>query len=432
MSTLPTELLRLIVSQVTLSYVHYPNAENHKRDISTLKSIRLANWELSQLASVYLFEELTLYFTEASHAKMMAIAQHLTYSSYVRSLRIAPKAIPGPLSDRDAFVEWFNQTRPRLTERGYDIVSLLVSQRTTRVLENDAGSIDFHYAEYKSLYKKQEQLSDKAGNLLKTAIGCFKRLEEVGFTMDIPRMEYSVPSADAAISELLQDCACRYGYDFDQSVLILRAAFHGRSFAGAPIDISKVLYNMDTMVIDLSNPVTSEPIQRLVTNAKEFNFYIQTWDFSGLQQLFNAGKCQTFLGSIRTLELLRCSTFKLQGSPRLYPTVWDVLGENTWQHLHCLELSGFCTSARKLSKLLNRHRSTLRKLLLQHILLTRGYWVQVFFTLQGSAVRDVKIYHVSRGVDLESFLENMKELPFDQIPSSPWLHDFLFRRTLLT
>ena len=80
----------------------------------------------------------------------MAIAQHPTYYSYVRSLRITPKAIPGPLSDRDAFVEWFNQTRPRLTERGYDIGFLLVSQRTKRVLENDARSIDFHYAEYKS------------------------------------------------------------------------------------------------------------------------------------------------------------------------------------------------------------------------------------------------------------------------------------------
>lgn len=55
MSTLPTELLRLIVSQVALSYVYYHNADNDRNDIDTLKSIRLANWELSQLASVYLF-----------------------------------------------------------------------------------------------------------------------------------------------------------------------------------------------------------------------------------------------------------------------------------------------------------------------------------------------------------------------------------------
>lgn len=44
-------------------------------------------------------------------------------------------------------------------------------------------------------------------------------------------------------------------------------------------------------------------------------------------------------------------------------------------------------------------------------------------------MRDVKVYHVSRGVDLESFLENREELPFDQIPSSPWLRDFLLRGT---
>lgn len=62
---------------------------------------------------------------------------------------------------------------------------------------------------------------------------------------------------------------------------------------------------------------------------------------------------------------------------------------------------------------------------MQHRLPSREYWREVFTKLQGSAVRDVKVYHVSRGVDLESFLEKMEELPFDQIDTvlalAPWL-----------
>lgn len=53
--------------------------------------------------------------------------------------------------------------------------------------------------------------------------------------------------------------------------------------------------------------------------------------------------------------------------------------------------------------LLNHHRSISRKLLLQHRLPSREYWREVFTKLQGSAVRDVKVYHVSRGVDLDPF-----------------------------
>ena len=183
------------------------------------------------------------------------------------------------------------------------------------------------------------------------------------------------------------------------------------------------------MVIDISNSVTSEHIQRLVANAEEFTFFVQTWDFPGLQRLFNTGKCQRFLGSIQTLQLLKCSTFELQGSPYIDPTVSDVFAENTWQHLQCLELSGFCTSAEKLSALFNRHRSTLRKLSLQHILLSQGYWRDVFTELQGSAVQDIKVYHVRRGVDFVDFLDHKKEVPFDQIPSSASLDHVLFRGT---
>ena len=153
MSTLPTELLHLIVvAQVALPFVSSPDSDTneYKKDLATLRSLRLANWELSGIASQYLFEEVTLYFTEASHVKTMAIAQHSTYRSYVRSLRIAPKAIKVPCLTKDAFEQWFRDHRSRF-----------LSDSSGRLIPADlclpmkGGNANFHHAQYEFLYQKQ-------------------------------------------------------------------------------------------------------------------------------------------------------------------------------------------------------------------------------------------------------------------------------------
>ena len=60
MAILPPELLHLIVSQVALSYVYYPKKRELKKDLGTLRSLRLAKPKLTTVASEYLFEEVTL------------------------------------------------------------------------------------------------------------------------------------------------------------------------------------------------------------------------------------------------------------------------------------------------------------------------------------------------------------------------------------
>lgn len=229
MATLPIELLRLIVSQVHLSFVYYPDTGHYKRDLATLRALRLANYALCSLASCYLFEEVTVYFTEASHAKMMAIARHPTYSSYVLSLSIGPKAIFGPYLDRKDFGRCVRQMGPLVERRGSLVGWLSLGPPQKECLHmKEADVIDFHHAEYTTLYKKQEQLSENAGDFLKTAIIRFSSLKEVIPSTRTPRMAFSVPSIDVPMYQKLWHNPMSLNiFDIDYVALIVRAVSYG-------------------------------------------------------------------------------------------------------------------------------------------------------------------------------------------------------------
>ena len=414
MDSLSREILRLIVSQVALSYVYCPDMDQHKKDIGTLRALRLTNTNLSKIASEYLFEDVTLYFTEASHAKMMAIAQHPFYSSCVRSLGIAPQAIFGTYLDGDAFKQRSHLMRGMLTAGGRSMGFF---------------DIPYHHAGYTSLYKQEERLLDKAGDLLKTAFGRFSRLEEVRFTARAPCTVVSIPPTDDAFIRFMwQDRATKNCYDLEHSAMILTAVSHGRSLAVTRFLNSTAFYAIDTMAIDFPEIVFSEQLQRLVMDTKHLNFSIQADHLEGLQQFLIAGKCEKFLGSMKALESLRCSTLKLERCLLSYSSVPYVFGDNTWQHLRRLELIGFHISAKELSEFLSRHRSTLQTLILQHIQLRQGSWFEVFVKLRGTALRVVKAYQLAcEELSHRDFSKKVEAVRYDQIPSSDPLDAFLFR-----
>lgn len=427
MAILAPELLHIIVSQVALEYVYYPDQGVLKKDIGTLRSLRLACRKLCEVTSEYLFEEVTLYFTEASHAKMLALAQHPTYSTYVRSIGIAPKAISGPFLDRNAFGQWFHHARPLVLDDNWDGFFGLPA-RMSYLPTKEARVIDFHHAQYTSLYEKQEQLSGKAEEFLKTAIGCFSRLEKVESSVRTPPTAYSVPSTnDAFISDVWQGCACLYKYDLNHGAMILAAVSQGRSLAGTQVEIGDLFYKLDTMVMDLLDPVAFGQIQSLVADSKKLNLSIQTSDFPGLRQLLDMGRCGRFLGLMKNLESIDCSTYKLQYTSFPHITISDVFGDNTWQQLRRLNIGRFRTSASVLSKLLSRHKSTLKNLTLQHIVLHQGSWHDVFVKLRRGALRIIKVHRLGRGNHTVNILENCDSLRLEPISSSHPLHAYLFR-----
>ena len=261
MADLPTEVLDLIVSQVALGKLWEPKEKSFKKDLGTLRSLRLANSRLLQVASAYLFEDITLYFTEASHAKMMAISQHPGYRMCVRTLGVSPKAIFGQFLDRDSFGQWLHKARPLVMSAYHSEGYIRMPQYMTYLLDRGMA-IDTHYAKYVSLYRKQDQLFGKAGRLLKTAISCFPRLEEVSPSVRTPSTPYSDPSTDDAfISDVWQDSACLYKYDLDHAIMILTAVFQGRSLAPTQLDMGQFFYKLDTLIVDLQDSVACGQIQ---------------------------------------------------------------------------------------------------------------------------------------------------------------------------
>lgn len=209
--------------------------------------------------------------------------------------------------------------------------------------------------------------------------------------------------------------------------MILTAVSQGRSLAPTQIGISQIFYKMDTMVMDARDPVTFGQIQRLAADVEDINLSIQTSDFAGPRKLFNTGKCEKFLGSMKRLESLACSTIKLNHSPLPYPTLSNIFGNKTWKHLRRLELCRFYTFASNLSKLLSRHKSTVKELALQHILLRRGSWHDVFVKLRGSTIETVKVHHLGFKDSPHTFFEDVQEHDLSPIPSSHPLYAFLFQ-----
>ena len=133
---------------------------------------------MSTVASVYLFKEVLLSFTETSLAKMEAILQHTTYRNYVRDLRIIPNGYPEPFMDRTKFDEWLEACQ----EKGCRPYSPGTYGR--RVLESpeDIESLDIDaddcHSKYKRVYRVPVAL-EKAGALLQNSIVRFARLKRL-------------------------------------------------------------------------------------------------------------------------------------------------------------------------------------------------------------------------------------------------------------
>ena len=265
MATLPPELLCLITSQVTVDFVYYPEYRFGRHDMGTIRSLRLASRAFSVFASERLFAEVVLFFTESSHAKMTAIAQHPIYSKHVRSLKICPKPIFGPLLNRDEFGRWLRNQRSLVDRNGWFLARVPPAERP----HISASMADYHHGQYSSLYQEQERLFANAGSLLLTAVSRFSRLENVKAGPSTHLSPYSVPPLwDVRVRDGWQDAACHYQLDLDHSIMVLKALSQGQAMAGSRLDISEMFHLLNARIMDLPESETSAQIEELVTNLK--------------------------------------------------------------------------------------------------------------------------------------------------------------------
>lgn len=424
MATLPPELLRHITSEVTFDLVYHPEYRASRYDMGTLRSLRLASQTFSIIASEHLFAEVVLFFTKSSHEKMTAIAQHPIYSKYVRSLKISPKAIFGPLLDRDAFGRWLRAERSLIRGNGWFLQYVDPAKRP----HISPTVADYHYGQYSSLYKEQEMLYASAGSLLLNAVSRFPRLENVKSGICTRLTPYSVPSSlDISFRGHWQDVVGLYQFDLDHSIMILTALSQGQTMAGSRLDIGEMFNLINALIMDLPESENSAKIENLVTGVKTLPIRINTFDSDGFQNLLDRGRCARFLGLMTNLESMSLSISHATNSPFTCLEVPETFGDTTWPHLRRLELGRFFATTSELSNLFRRHKSTLEILALSDILVDSESWYQVFADLRGSVLRDISVFHLGRGDYHPVFFHDACDPYFIPMPETHLLLTFLFK-----
>lgn len=113
-------------------------------------------------------------------------------------------------------------------------------------------------------------------------------------------------------------------------------------------------------------------------------------------------KCADFLGSMRKIETLAYSTYRLHTSEwsrtsLKIPSLVRVFGNNGWPHLTSLTLGRLFTSGSQLTDLFRRHKNTLTTLSMKDVLLHGGSWPEVLADLTRFALQKIELQHLRYG-----------------------------------
>lgn len=451
MDRCPTEVLRLIIAALKED----ENEENWlgPKDLPKIMSLRLVNKTLSLIASEYLFKEVLVNFDTASYGKMVAIAQHPNYRTHVRQLRISPKRIPSPLLDRQQFESWLHGDR-----------NLLGDQRLSHInggsfplgirdgsWEQMIPHLDGAYQEYKQTYLDQVKFQPKAEAMLQSSISQFTRLTHVFSGVHWPHHDqpwrHGGPWHHCCRHRGVQPLTHAWEkgvalevFDMDQAKSIFRAVARGQSRSGAQIDVTSLLQDYDTTIVDpgIANG-GSYLVQDLTANTEQLNVYFNSFSMEGLTNLVTTGRFTNFLASLTKLSNITCSTRRLNGSSQLQTihapqtfSLTDIFANKIWPHLTTLTLERFLTSEAELVNLLGRHKPRLRILSLQTLLFSEGSWNAVFASLRGGVLQQLGVYHLGyrktqyRDFD-EAFLNDLDYSRADFLEKSHPLYRFVIQ-----
>ena len=106
-------------------------------------------------------EETNVHFTDESYSRLEAIPLHPTYRDYVKKLYIIPKAIRGPLLQRDDFEKLLRSDKMMVENEiackthTNDLQRLVVLPNSVKLTPS---IINFRYGRYSSLHSPQESL----------------------------------------------------------------------------------------------------------------------------------------------------------------------------------------------------------------------------------------------------------------------------------
>ena len=413
MERCPTEILRLIIAML-VEDEHEEDSPGPK-DFKNIRSLRFVDKRLSLIASEYLFREVLLSFHGASYQKMVAIAQHSTYRTHVRRLRISPKAIASPLLDRQQFGDWLHGERNLLGDPHLSHVNggYYLHVRRDFIWEQMLPHLDDAYHDYKLIYLDQVEFQPNAEAMLQSSICQFTGLTHVISGVHWPHHGQFWWHAGAwdhccrgrgvhPLTHAWKEGVALQVFDMEQAKSVLKAVIRGQTHSGAQIDITSLLQDCDTRILDFGiDSCGHYLLQDLTTNIRQLDVLFNSFSMEGLTDLVRTGKFTNFLARLTKLSNLTCSTRRLNGSNQLETIhtaqtfgLTDIFASKVWPRLTTLKLERFLTAETEIMDVLARHKSSLRSLSLQDLLLSQGSWYAIFANLRGGALQQLEVYHL--------------------------------------
>ena len=277
------------------------------------------------MTAEFLFEDVLLHFTAESHAKLELISHHPTYKIHVRGLHIVPKAISGPLLQKEKFGPWIRGDGGLFEDKSTTYVAhehWWGNLGTRGVLWSKISRkmIDFHYMnymEYSSLHAKQQKLLDEAEAVLQGAIGRLPQLKRVesGLYWDWNRRRQDITSdgyeprsswswnrkrldlspRDDVIDRVWKAGACRKKFDLDQGALVLRAVACGKATSGARFDVGSLLRDMETKTMQVARLDEEAVMNTLMASIEHFCFYSNMVNGGAFQEQVYSDRLKNFL-----------------------------------------------------------------------------------------------------------------------------------------
>ena len=375
MEKIPTEIfdqiLDIIVFQKITSY-----REDFGHRNADLKALRLCSKRFAKLTAPYLYSSLLIFISTESFAKTIAVAEHPTYRHMVKEARVFPRrfALESPFDGK--------------LEYAHDVT--LCRER----LENDAplmdSQIDSGYACYLRMRKDQAKLLPRVQPLLEHAFSHFSQLRLVNAVRPLAYADYDViepeyqapPSLMKFYEELLLDSSGdRYVSSAnlqlvrEESAAEIMTIIRAAALSTEKIRVLHLCTRDHFMDLDLC--LVDDDILRcgkMFANLEELR----------LPMIGRMSRPHGTPVPTRHIDLLKlaCNVQRLSlyGEPRRDA---EILYSNAhFPRIASLELVNFCTRGPVLSAFIKRHGSTLRKLSLASVRLSRGSWYGTFVDIR--------------------------------------------------
>ena len=307
--------------------------------------------------------------------------------------------------------------------------------------------LDDAYQEYKQAYLDQVEFQPKAEAMLQYSISQFALLTHVISRAHWPPQKWlhagswhccCQDQGVHALTHAWQAGVILPVFDMEQAESVLKAVVKGQSYSGGQIDISSLLQDCDTRIMDLRIANSGDSLlQDLTANSRQLNVFFNSFSFEGLTDLMITGEFANFLARLAKLSNLTCSTRRLHGSsqrqmvhtPQTFGLT-DIFANTVWPHLTNLNLERFLTSEAELMNVLARHKFSLRSLSLQYLFLSQGSWYAIFASLRGGSLQQFDVWHLGykNGASIvydEVFLSDSEYWAQAPLSESHPLHQFV-------